>query len=104
MPLDPRSRYQGLDTYEVSMADESVRPSVPIRRSPAASPERALEHVVIGGEDLEYLAWRYYGDSRQWWRIADANGLQFPTDVRSGTTVRIPGRSGIGGIVRTRKF
>ena len=30
-------------------------------------------HVVSKGDNLELLAHLYYQDSRQWWRIVDAN-------------------------------
>ncbi len=43
-------------------------------------------HVLRRGEDLDALAYRYYGDlverpSRWWWAIADANNILNPLDL-----------------------
>jgi nucleoid-associated protein YgaU len=59
---------------------------------------------VTGVETIEYLAWRYYGDSKLWWRIAEANDLQFALDIVPGTTLNIPGIRDLGTVVRTRSF
>ena len=32
-------------------------------------------HVVVEGERLDQLAYRYYRDNRLWWVIADANDV-----------------------------
>jgi nucleoid-associated protein YgaU len=61
-------------------------------------------HLVTGVETIEYLAWRYYGDSKLWWRIAEANGLQFPLDLTAGTSLNIPAINDIGTVVRNRRF
>lgn len=104
MPVDHRSRYYGLGTQEVTTADGDRRPSIPLRPTLPVPGRPTYRHVVIGVEDIEYLAWRYYGDGRQWWRIADANALRFPSDLRPGDTLLIPGRGEIGTVVRDRRF
>jgi hypothetical protein len=105
MPLTVNSRYAGLpvfdalDTKGVSHPTVAIRPPVQLAAGTAV-----YEHLVTGVETIEYLAWRYYGDSRMWWKIADANDLMFPLDVATGTTLNIPGARDVGTIVRTRSF
>ncbi|HVZ46103.1 MAG TPA: LysM domain-containing protein, partial [Ramlibacter sp.] len=53
------------------------------------TPDRT--HVVGAGDTLEALAQAYYGDSRLWYRIADANGLSSNADLKPGAVLKIPG-------------
>lgn len=48
------------------------------------------EHVVVGGETLDMLAARYYGREELWWRIADANALDFLFQLAPGDRLVIP--------------
>ncbi|MGY1694624.1 hypothetical protein ACI780_06875 [Geodermatophilus sp. SYSU D00814] len=61
---------------------------------------------MSGLEDLEYLAWRLLGSSESWWRIADANPLAFPLDLRPGDTltVAVAADAGTGQVDRERVF
>jgi nucleoid-associated protein YgaU len=45
------------------------------------------EHVVVRGDRLDLLAFRFYGDPEQFWRLCDANRALEPDDL-----VRKPGR------------
>jgi myo-inositol catabolism protein IolC len=36
------------------------------------------KQIVVAGGDLYRIAAERLGDARQWWRIAQANGLQDP--------------------------
>lgn len=47
-------------------------------------------HTLQADETLEDLAWRAYGDVAQWRRIAAANGIDDPSQVKPGQTLRIP--------------
>jgi hypothetical protein len=50
-----------------------------------------LVHQVVGPDRIDLLAHRYYGDSRAWWVIAVANGLEeLPTELNVGEFLRIP--------------
>ena len=43
------------------------------------------------GDTLESLAAKLYGDSAQWWRLADVNPhVGFPLDISPGTEIRVP--------------
>lgn len=105
MPVSSTSRYVGLPIYD-AIDDHGVsRPTVGLRPSAPAAPGTAMyRHLVTGTETIEYLAFRYYGSSDSWWRIAEANGLVFPLDLVPGMTVNIPGAGEVGLIVRTRRF
>lgn len=103
MPVDLTSRYWGLPSYTV-VEDERTSTALPARPLPPASGDNPYKHRVTGVETLEYLAWRYFGNSAAWWHIADANGLVFPLDQRPGATVLVPPVGDIGRIRRTRSF
>lgn len=48
-------------------------------------------HTVIEGETLQSIAFRYYGDSGKWSKIADINGIFFPPrDLEVGSNIIIP--------------
>jgi nucleoid-associated protein YgaU len=49
-----------------------------------------IEHVLVGGERLDVLAHRYYGDEDYWWIIALANRISDPFMMAAGTKLRIP--------------
>src|SRR5215211_1408467 len=74
----------------------SAQPPIP----PAAAPPRALpagdvkyHHVVQAGDDLWSLAERYYGDGRDWRKIAAANPTVLtggPDRLQIGWRLKIP--------------
>jgi len=51
-----------------------------------------VQTYMIGpGDTFENIAARLYGDSSQYWRIADINPqVKFPLDLEAGTVIRIP--------------
>jgi hypothetical protein len=105
MPLNPGSRYQGLETYEA--ADANGRPQATVAIRPAAPPTSSSDvysHVLVAGESLEYLAWRYYGSSTSWWRLADTGPAVFPLDITPGAVVAVPSSDAVGRVERTRRF
>lgn len=105
MPVSTGSRYYGLSVYEVTIADKELQPTMAMRPHTGLAPgKKQYKHLVTGVEDIEYLAWRFYGDSRQWWRIAEANDLRFPLDIYPGMSLIIPGVGDVGKISRNRKF
>jgi hypothetical protein len=59
-----------------------------------------VEHKHVNRLDL--MANMFYGDSKLWWVIAEANHLDNPTVIPYGTTLKIPGISsifGVGGVL-----
>jgi nucleoid-associated protein YgaU len=80
------SRYHGLGTVTIGgQLSLGQRPTPPIVDYPDS-----LLHVVVGGETLDQLAFRYYGREDLWWRIADANPGRFPLDWTPGEMLVIP--------------
>jgi nucleoid-associated protein YgaU len=105
MPVSNTSRYFGIPVYDAVGKDGVPRPTIGLRSpSPPAPATSLYRHMVTGTETIEYLASRYYGSSAAWWRIAEANGLVFPTDVVPGMILNIPAAGDVGRIVRTRRF
>ena len=47
-------------------------------------------HVVAPGETPGQISTKYYGTSRYWKNILEANGIDDPTRVGAGTTLIIP--------------
>ena len=54
-------------------------------------PERNDDLYVIAteGDRCDNLAFQFYGDSRLWWYIAQANNLS-SMNITAGTSLRIP--------------
>lgn len=105
MPLPLTSRYHGAPVYPARDAEGEVHPTVGIRPpTPPAPGTQMFRHRVTGLESLEYLAWRYYGTSEQWWRIAEANALVFPLDLKPGAPLAIPAPDDLGRVTRDRRF
>jgi hypothetical protein len=97
------SRYRDLDVYAATDATGTTHPTVAIRRH-ATPPADAVDyrHRVTGAECVEDLAWRFFGDSEAWWRMADANPVAFPLDVRPGQVLSVPTTGRPGRISRER--
>lgn len=50
-----------------------------------------ITYQVQGGDRLDHLAVRYYGDPVLWWVLAAANDLEIlPTDLNEGDFLRVP--------------
>lgn len=49
-----------------------------------------VEHIIRGGERLDVIAHRYYGDEEYWWVIALANRIMDPFALEVGRKLRIP--------------
>ncbi len=105
MPVNPASRYKGLQVYDAVDSRGVSHPTVAQRPHDRSLQDHTLvQHRLTAAEDLESLAHRYYGSSEAWWRIADANALRFPWDWEPGASLRIPGSAEVGRIERTRRF
>ncbi len=49
-----------------------------------------LFHVVSDSDRIDLIAYRYYGDVRLWWIIAELNNILNPLEILPGTILRIP--------------
>jgi hypothetical protein len=102
MSLDrfpPNSRYAGVPTAELNTADgEKI---VYLRRRFMPDPATLVsvgEVQVQGGDRLDRLAAANLGDPIQYWRIADGNSAQLPSDLEQpGGTLRLTLPASIGG-------
>jgi len=55
-----------------------------------ALPAGGTRHVVAKGETIGEIAQHYYGSSKDWKRILEANGLKRAEDLKAGQTLIIP--------------
>jgi len=47
-------------------------------------------HIVQEGDRLDWIAFQEYGDANQWRRIAEANRITNPLDLKPGMVLSIP--------------
>jgi hypothetical protein len=96
----PTSRYQGIETTMLELADG--KKMIYIRRRFIPLPERfdlLQEHVVTQGERLDNITAHYLGDPEQFWRICDANSAMRPEEMEElGRRLRITLPEGIPGM------
>ena len=105
MPVPLTSRHYGLAVYDAADASGATHPTISLRSVDAPSLQAAVfHHVITGAESIEYLAWRYFGMSDAWWRIADANSPVFPLYLPVGSVVAIPQPGAVGLVQRNRTF
>jgi hypothetical protein len=61
-----------------------------LQKNPRNSPDHTKRRTVKMGETLALIAHEEYDDSAEWRRIADANGIMDPKDVKPGTVLTLP--------------
>jgi LysM repeat protein len=61
-----------------------------LQRKPRNSPDHTKRRTVKQGETLSLIAHEEYDDAAEWRRIADANGILDPRDVKPGTVLTLP--------------
>lgn len=54
------------------------------------SPDRTKARIISDGDRLYTFAYAEYGDCGEWRRIAEANGIDNPRRLRSGTEIVVP--------------
>lgn len=63
-----------------------LRTPLPIVRS-----ERDKIHIVVEGENLTQIAFKYYKDSKYWWVLADVNEIHNPFEpLETSRNIIIP--------------
>lgn len=87
-----KSRYDGLDIYNVIAPDGQVRRCIATRFIDRTPPDNDSKiHVVKDGENLFDLADEYYGDLTLWYIIAEKNpGVSDPFGLSVGQELVIP--------------
>ncbi|MGW4560897.1 CIS tube protein [Streptomyces sp. NPDC004561] len=66
-------------------------PSKTKRQNPTSGALTAQRvHRVVAGDSLQSLAWREYGDATAWRAIAEANDIDDPARLPSGTELLLP--------------
>jgi hypothetical protein len=84
------SRYAHVPTAIYVDRGGVQHPYVLLRPFPPDAPTRQF-HDVADGERLDLIAWRYFADPEQFWRLCDANRELRPEDLEVvGERIRIP--------------
>jgi len=105
LPVSRRSRYADAVKLEAPDTKGVSRPALGMRLPPrSAGGALAYRHVVTGPETLEEIAWKLYGDSTAWWRLADLNPKVFPLELEPGSALKVADAADVGRIQRTRNF
>jgi len=61
-----------------------------LQRNPRNSPDHTKRRTLKMGETLALIAHEEYDDAAEWRRIADANGIVDPREVKPGTVLLLP--------------
>jgi hypothetical protein len=61
-----------------------------LEKNPRNSPDHTKRRTLKMGETLALIAHEEYDDPAEWRRIADANGIVDPKDVKPGTVLTLP--------------
>jgi len=69
---------------------ESETAKEQLQKKPRNSPDHTKRRTVKMGETLALIAHEEYDDAAEWRRIADANGITDPKDVKPGTVLTLP--------------
>jgi nucleoid-associated protein YgaU len=89
--IDEASRYAMGGTYVTEKSSSEARTIVDHERPIAVTGGSGIiSHVIVQGETLEGIAFRYYQDATKWWVIADVNNIQNPLFPPVGVLIDIP--------------
>jgi hypothetical protein len=61
-----------------------------LEKNPRESPDHTKRRTLKMGETLALIAHEEYDDPGEWRRIADANGIMDPREVKPGTVLTLP--------------
>lgn len=93
MSINLYSDYGYLINYVTDDASSEV--SLQRRKNPYINKSNTDKlHLVIEGERLDTISYKYYGNSKYWWVLADSNDISDnminPFVLTSGSTLIIP--------------
>jgi nucleoid-associated protein YgaU len=97
-PTNPNSRYYGFTVEFFTQADGTQIAYLQRRIIPQPDIYTSTQnYVVVDGDRLDNLAFKFLGDPCLYWMICDANGASDPDELTSqvGRTILIPLSSGI---------
>ena len=78
----PNSRYYGIATRQYTTPAGDTVEYVGRRIIPEMDRYQALDrHRAIAAERVDQVADAFYGDPEQYWRICDANGVEWPAQA-----------------------
>ncbi len=100
MNLPPTSRYYAVEQKKLELPDGTFLAYLGRRFVPLPDRFAAIgEHMVEQGERPDHVAHQELGDSEQFWRLCDANGVLHPEELTGtpGKRVRVTLPEGIPG-------
>lgn len=84
------SRYAGQPVVNVPVDAEGDTTAC-VFGPPAAGPASFMYYTVVQGDRLDLIAFRLYGVSDFWWKIAFANPeIVYPDNLVVGSIIRVP--------------
>lgn len=86
--FDKKSRYAGLEPYEVTDRRGRKVKVVPV----PAAPQQSLlgVHYLRQGQRLDHLAYKYNDDPAGFWRICEMNDVMLPETLTEQQEIKIP--------------
>ena len=99
-PFAATSRYYGIPTATLTAPDGSTIAFVRRRFVPPPETYALLfNYTVVDGDRLDNISAKFFGDSEQFWRIADANNVLDPDELTAtpGKQISITLPQGVPG-------
>lgn len=88
MALFEGSRYSYVGLYR----REGI-PTIRMRYLDRSYPPNSQYYTIVEGDTIDYLAYRFYGDSQYWWLLVDVNpelGNYLFDDLPKGMLIVVP--------------
>lgn len=82
------SPYNTKDAYRLSYPDGEYSLERDIKENTLQASE--ITHLVLEGETLQNISFKYFGDSGRWGDIATLNGIVDPFNIKTGRNLIIP--------------
>lgn len=86
--FDKKSRYRGLEPYEV--ADRRGRKVMVVPVPPKSTQVLRGYHARQQGQRLDHMAYRYLDDAAGFWRICELNDVMLPEALSEVPEIAIP--------------
>lgn len=86
--FDKKSRYRGLEPYEVT--DRRGRKVMVVPVPPKPNQVLRGYHARQQGQRLDHMAYRYLDDAAGFWRICELNDVMLPEALSEVPEIAIP--------------